>query len=470
MSMTNQNPQGEPHDSQLHKNWHELTTEQHNQISSKKDKGVRVPSQFKGTSSSDWLGFLDDLEDIFIQFGITYDKVKIYQVIICMSYNLHEEVAALDSSRGHSWDDFVKDLKEGWVFDNQQGSEEELRKMIDEYQIMPFNVTEVHFKTFIQKFCLESKKLEKPLALLSNKTLVEHFLSALEDRFMEKIIDGLNQAKRLRMELDQAKGVDKKCWKQDPWTLDQVINQAEMIMQTNLGLAYLVTSLLLSQQVCTEAAVPVPREVCQGVLKMGSSSTQVKSDPDFEQHLASTVDKQEAQLREIQEGLQKQQEGFKKYQESFDKRFMESFVELKKLVLTASLSEERSQGYSGGSSQSSQPQIKTGTPMIGNSSRTFALGKCYMCGVPSHNSNECQHQKDFLQKGWLRFDPAKGKYVCCDGSSLLYVVEGYKEARWQKITCLAQERGWPGMNDGEDPTAALYATADELVTSFLMAE
>ncbi|KAF9251458.1 hypothetical protein L218DRAFT_848276, partial [Marasmius fiardii PR-910] len=72
---------------------------------------------------------------------------------------------------------------------------------------------------------------------------------------------------------------------------------------------------------------------------------------------------------------------------------------------------------------------------------------CYMCGVPGHNSNECQHQKDFLQKGWLRFDPAKGKYVCCDGSSLPYVAEGDKEARWQKITRLAQERGWPGAKD-----------------------
>ncbi|KAF9258409.1 hypothetical protein L218DRAFT_836529, partial [Marasmius fiardii PR-910] len=145
------------------------------------------------------------------------DEVKIYQAIVCMSYNLREEVAALDSSRGHSWDDFVKDLKEGWVFDNQQGSEEELQKIIDEYRIMLLNVTEVHFKTFVRKFRLESKKLEKPPALLSNKTLVEYFLSMLEDRFLEKIIDGLNQAKRLRMELDKAEGVDEERRKQDPW-------------------------------------------------------------------------------------------------------------------------------------------------------------------------------------------------------------------------------------------------------------
>ncbi|KAF9256281.1 hypothetical protein L218DRAFT_1007533 [Marasmius fiardii PR-910] len=175
MSTTNQNPQqGEPHASQLHEN-----------------------CQFKGTSSSDWLEFLDDLEDIFIQFGITYEEVKIYKVIVCM--NLCEE-----------------DLKDGWVFDNQQGSEEELWRMIDEYQIMPLNMTEVRFKMFIWKFRLESKKLEKPLALLSNKTLVEHFLSAFEDKFVEKIINGLNQAKRLRMELDQAEGIDEECRKQDP--------------------------------------------------------------------------------------------------------------------------------------------------------------------------------------------------------------------------------------------------------------
>ncbi|KAF9257764.1 hypothetical protein L218DRAFT_833990, partial [Marasmius fiardii PR-910] len=147
------------------------------------------------------------------------DEVKIYQAIVCMSYNLHEEVAALDSSQGHSWDDFVKDLKEGWVFDNQQGSEEELQKIIDEYRIMPLNVTEVRFKTFVRKFRLESKKLEKPPALLSNKTLVEYFLSTLEDRFLEKIIDGLNQAKRLRMELDKTEGIDEERRKQDPWTL-----------------------------------------------------------------------------------------------------------------------------------------------------------------------------------------------------------------------------------------------------------
>ncbi|KAL0563793.1 hypothetical protein V5O48_018269, partial [Marasmius crinis-equi] len=474
MATTQQNPQGEPQASPLRENWRDLTPEQRNQVSSKKDKGVRMPSQFKGTSSSDWLGFLDDLEDVFIQLGITYDEVKIYQTIVCMSYNLREEVAALDSSRGHSWDDFVRDLKDGWAFDDQQGSEEALRRMIDEYRIMPLNVTEVRFKTFVRKFRLESKKLEKPPALLSNKTLVEHFLSALEDKFVEKIIDGLNQSKRLRMELERAEGVDEERRKQDPWTLEQVINQAEMIMQTNLGLAYSVSNSSSSRQVRTEvtgtSVVPIPKEVRQGILKTGSSTAQVKSEPDFEQHLASAVDKQEVQLREIREGLHKQQEGWKKYQESFDKKFLESFVELKKLVLTASPSDERSRGSSGGSSQSSQPQMKTGTPMIGNGARSFTQGKCYMCGGPGHTSNECQYQKDFLQKGWLRFDPGKGKYVCYDGSSLPFVEEGDKEVRWQKITRFAQERGWPGVNDGEDPTAALYATALEPVTSFMMAE
>ncbi|KAL0072594.1 hypothetical protein AAF712_000357 [Marasmius tenuissimus] len=261
------------------------------------------------------------------------DEAKIFCAISSMSYSLRKEVETLKSSRGRSWEEFKKEIESAWAIDAKYGSHEALRRVIDEFATMSLQVSESRFNAFVRRFRMEAAKLQKPPALLSNKTLVDMFLKAFDYMAMKDHWGGDAEESERR--------------KQDPYTLEEVIGEAEMIMKSGSGYAYMQTS-SESKMKRDAAEVPVPREVRQGTLRTHGKSEPAKKtelDDDTMKVLAK-VDTYDTKLKTFQSDMEQFQTRVIENLQKCEKTLDNDLVELRKLIMTSATREAPKASYS----------------------------------------------------------------------------------------------------------------------------
>ncbi|KAK1217758.1 hypothetical protein PQX77_019585 [Marasmius sp. AFHP31] len=454
--------------------WRDLTDEQKEQVATEKGKTHKFPELFQGNSEDEWLCWFDDIEAAFVAKKITMDEAKIFCAIRSMGYTLRKEVETLESSKGRSWEEFRKEIEKEWTIDAKYGSQEALKRVIEEFATMSLQVSESRFNAYVRRFKMEAKKLQEPPALLSNKTLVDMFLKVFDYMVVKAILDGLQIRNQMRAQAGRVNAEDQERRKQDPFTLEEVIAQAELIIKSGSGYTYMHgSSEAKSKKEPSE--VPIPREVRQGILKLPGKvepQREAKLDEATMSALAR-VDGYDTKLKSLQSDVEQFQmkvvEGFKKSEKALD----ENMIELRKLIMNStSVNREMPREPPQKSAYSSgyrPPQMKTGTAILGKAAADMSSGgnTCFMCGKPGHITTECDYQEECIKRGWLRKE-ASGKWVLYDGSPVPFVKFGDNtKQRWEIIKERAEAGKWPNTG-GEDPTASMFVVEHEpLVNSFL---
>ncbi|KAK1224512.1 hypothetical protein PQX77_012583 [Marasmius sp. AFHP31] len=140
-------PPGEPTMAEPPKrdSWRDLTDEQKEQVATEKGKTHKFPELFQGNSEDEWLCWFDDIEAAFVAKKITMDEAKIFCAIRSMGYTLRKEVETLESSKGRSWEEFRKEIEKEWTIDAKYGSQEALKRVIEEFATMSLQVSESRY-------------------------------------------------------------------------------------------------------------------------------------------------------------------------------------------------------------------------------------------------------------------------------------------------------------------------------------
>ncbi|ESK81201.1 hypothetical protein Moror_2267 [Moniliophthora roreri MCA 2997] len=183
--------------------------------------------------------WLDDLEIQFKMAGLIEGASKIYSAMRKMFYKLHIELQGSSEAKGNFWEDFKKLLFKEFPdsADTDNRSMDKLYQIVLHSQYIGFGGLE-KLKKYNQVFLLEVRKLLKPPALLSNHTAVQTYLSAFETMFKMCV----QQQMELFMLNKLDKGKEDSRRRQDPWELNDVIKQAEIVMSTNSGNIYFLNS------------------------------------------------------------------------------------------------------------------------------------------------------------------------------------------------------------------------------------
>ncbi|EEB88779.1 hypothetical protein MPER_13206 [Moniliophthora perniciosa FA553] len=199
--------------------------------------------------------WLDDLEIAFSMAGITAGASKIYCAMRKLSYKLRTEIQGEDATKGHSWKAFKELLFKEFPdsADTDNGSTDKLYRIVLKSQYIGFGGSGLEkLKKYNRAFLLEVKKLLKPPALLSNHAAVQTYLSAFESTFKLRV--------QQRMELFVLNQLDKNPGelkrRQDPWQLEDVITQAELVMSTNSGNIYILNSQQSAMGEETQPVIP----------------------------------------------------------------------------------------------------------------------------------------------------------------------------------------------------------------------
>ncbi|KAK1229006.1 hypothetical protein PQX77_007950, partial [Marasmius sp. AFHP31] len=430
----------------MRESWRDLTKEQTDQVASEKGRSHKFPEGFQGSSEDEWLCFFDDIEATFLAKGITMDEAKIFCAIRSMCYALRKEVETLEASKGRSWADFKRAIEKGWAVNAEYGSQEALRRVVEEFAPMSLQVSEVRFNAFVRRFQIEANKLLKPPALLSNKTLVDTFLKTFDAFAMKAILDGLQMMAQLRAQQGVLAEDELDRRKQDPYKLEEVISQAELVEH------------LLREEERKLQNRWYHAKFRQGTLKIASPSQNAAStsppEDDIIGKVMATVDLQAVQLKGIKSEMEQYQVRMKENFDRSERVLEEKMIDIRKLIMNPGPRETgKVASYSEGYSKPAS--TKTGTPMIAKGPPT-----CWMCDAPGHTTINCDVQKDFFKKGWLKKD-ASGKIWLYDNTGLPFVRPGDTKKRYELIIERAMENRWPNAFE-EDPTASMYASAEEV--------
>ena len=429
----------------LRESWRILTTKETDQVASEKGKSQRFPEGFKGETDDDWLCWFDDMEAAFVAKGITLDVAKIFCAVRSMGYALRKEIETLDASRGHSWEDFKKAIAKEWAIDSKHGSQDQLQQVIDDFAPMSLQVSESRFNMFVRRFKSEANKLQLPPALFSNKTLVEMFLNCFDDALRRVILDGLQLQKQLRSLQQDPATEEEERRKQDPYKLEEVMAQAETVIRSGGGYNMMMRSHKASSGSSRRILKP-------------SEPVKAEDEEERQAQSARQADVNNVQIRSLKEEIesfsQKMMENFKKSEKNLENQM----IDLRKLVIPGN--RESSTGFRANTTKQ-MSQMNTGIRGV----KDFS-GLYWMCQEPGHTSPECEHQQDFLRKGWLKQDPTLKKLVLMDGSPLPFVRVGDTEKQYEKILKKAKAEGWPGSLE-EDPTAVMYAVGQDLTEVYL---
>ncbi|EEB89101.1 hypothetical protein MPER_12844 [Moniliophthora perniciosa FA553] len=327
-------------------------------------------------------------------------------------------------------------------------------------------------KKYNRVFLLEVKKLLKPPALLSNHAAVQTYLSAFESAFKLRV--------QQRMELFVLNQLDKNPGelkhRQDPWQLEDVITQAELVMSTNSGNIYILNSQQSAIGEETQPIIPgmafslgIPIPLTNAQLKAaqgqvadtpaktptvrhegGTSSVIPKkeeSDPElYNMGVEATVDTHTCTIR-----AQKQE--------------IDALKQQMATLLTAMSSQKTPSQGTSALAMNQEVRGKHGQPMLGRSAQGASGLTCYSCGENGHMLRDCAIHKQMLNDGWIMWDNQANSYVLKDGKRLPKREPG--ECWKDKITEYAKLKGWASASEAfyfsgmeeEDETPSVFHAA-----------
>ncbi|KAF9267274.1 hypothetical protein L218DRAFT_996166 [Marasmius fiardii PR-910] len=376
------------------------------EVSSDKGKHVKYPHGFEAHSSEDWQGFMDDMENTFCVKGVVSREAKIYLAL-----------------QRRSWEKFKEEVFEQWDVDIKFGSLSKLKKIVRIHQGIDNNTS------------------DETLALLSNHSLVEIYLSAFSDRMIEKILHSLQL--KLAAKLENEDATMKERWRQDPWLLEEVMEQAEVTVKSGIGGTY------------TYGLAKNSRSLPDHSRRQPSSSSESGS-------------KQRVWFEEPSRGLAgltslatSASEAAKIWVENPNIKFEDEETMFVKSTIDG-------HGPSQSFAQSAGPRPSNSLSWTGSAPPARTGGICYMCNGQGHISTECDWQKEYIKRGWIKIDPKSGRWVLKDRTPMPYQKEEDPDPQYSKIERIAREANWDGPSEagGSDPSSAMYLMAEPPTESF----
>ncbi|KAF9254575.1 hypothetical protein L218DRAFT_1009535 [Marasmius fiardii PR-910] len=282
----------------------------------------------------------------------------------------------------------------------------------------------------------------------------------------------------------------KERWRQDPWLLEEVMEQAEVTVKSGIGGIYIYGFVKNSrplpdhsrrqpssssesgskQRVRFEEPsrdlVPLISSAASTseAAKIRAENPNIKFEDEETMMVKSTIDGHDTQIR----GLQASMAQYNSRLEQTEQKMANSFAEVKAMIIQSRIRPTPSSGPSQSFAQSAGPRPSNSLSRVSSAPSARTGGICYMCNGHGHISTECDWQKEYIKRGWIKIDPKSGRWVLKDGTPMPYQKEGDPDPRYSKIERIAREANWDGPSeaDGSDPSSVMYLTAEPPTESF----
>ncbi|KAF9255667.1 hypothetical protein L218DRAFT_1008300 [Marasmius fiardii PR-910] len=269
--------------------------------------------------------------------------------------------------------------------------------------------------------------------------------------------------------------------RQDPWLLEEVMEQAEVTVKSGIGGTYtygfMRNSRLLPdhsrrqpssssesgsrQRVRFEEpsrdSIPLVSSAASTseAAKIRAESPNIKFEDEETMMVKSTIDGHDTKIRSLQASMAQ----YNSRLEQTKQKMANSFAEVKAMIIQSRARLTPSSGPSQSFALSAGPRPSNSLSRMGSAPPARTGGICYMCNGQRHISTKCDWQKEYIKRGWIKIDPK---------TPMPYQKEGDPDPRYSKIERIAWEANWDGPSEagGSDPLSVMYLMAEPPTESF----
>jgi hypothetical protein len=157
--------------------------------------GSKDAPRFKSTKPEELRRFIRLMEDLWKDAGITNDEIKKSTIGKYADQDSEEEWSAFESYKEkYSWDEFKEELIENYpeAAAAERGTLARIRQLCAETSRIRLGDMPTLY-SFRRAFLAESKKLQKPPAVMGNRELVELFIGCLSEALASAVLQHLGR-------------------------------------------------------------------------------------------------------------------------------------------------------------------------------------------------------------------------------------------------------------------------------------
>ena len=365
--------------------------------------GNRDAPKFSASKPKELRRFIRQLEDLWKEAGIEDDESKKESLGKYADQESEEEWKALDTyAKGHTWDDFKKEILENYPEASaaERGTPARIRQIVRDAEGIEMGDT-TKLYAYRRAFLSEANKLKKPPAVMSNRELVELFMGGLSLTLGQAVLQYLGGTKgSRRREKEKEKDSEAERRPEDRYDLEEVCRAAGEVSENAQGmLSYRWSSPTGSQG-----------------NRRGSSLVQS----------SSAVGGESADFSNKLERLEESQALEKDRLDAVNKQWGARFDGLENMIksLFTQSQEKPSSTFvqSVGQGSGGHTHLEN-VPARGNKSSSMTEITCFGCGALGHFQNGCEKVKGLVQSGAIIYN-REGKVCLPDGSRVPNVPPG----------------------------------------------
>ena len=353
--------------------------------------GSRDAPKFHSKRPEDLIRFIDLIEDLWKEAGITDDETKKSTIGRYADKDSEEEWAAFKTfRRGHSWEEFKQELIKNYpqAAAAERGTPARIRQLCAEQSKVRIGDM-VALYTFARAFNKEAKKLQEPPVAMANRELVELFLGCLSESFVAAVLQALNLSKPNAKAREADGSVARR--PEDKYDLDDVYRTAIEVSENSSVMFDLMKK---------EAKLHSEE---RGVLLFNQPISETNALNDRVQELEGIQALERDRLVSVTKTMESKMSGIE---------------ELMKSLLAQSQT-GASQGAckgdcKGNNCKTHEPSSASG-PTQRWGGRTMENEKCFWCGLLGHFQADCDDLKNQIRAGNVKVNQ-EGKLRLRDGS------------------------------------------------------
>ncbi|KAF9258434.1 hypothetical protein L218DRAFT_1004989 [Marasmius fiardii PR-910] len=251
--------------------------------------------------------------------------------------------------------------------------------------------------------------------------------------------------------------------RQDPWLLEEVMEQVEVTPSSSSKSG---SKQKVQFEEPSRGLVPPISSAASAseAAKIWAENPNIKFEDEETMIVKSTIDGHDTHIR----GLQASMAQYNFRLEQTKQKMVNSFAEVKAMIIQSRARPTPSSEPSQSFAQSAGSRLTNSLSRTGSAPPARTGGICYMCNGQGHILTECDWQKEYIKRGWIKIDPKSGRWVLKDGTPMPYQKEGDPDPRYSKIERIAREANWDGASEagGSDPSSVMYLTEEPPTESF----